>query len=164
MKILDKQIPQRKMPLIGMKWKHMRSLQGRGPLPGHCVIGKNASILCLALLLALTLLAIPRAANGQGNPHSQIIPGLIVILRPSGFDPSSFTLPRGRFLFGIDNRTGFEGLDFHLNRLTGDHVKEVKPRKGQHDYREVYDLSPGDYVLSESSHPKWVCRITITPN
>ena len=48
--------------------------------------------------------------------------------------------------------------------VSGNRIKEVKPRKGRHDYREVYDLSPGNYVLSEASHPQWICHITITPH
>ena len=129
-----------------------------------CQVKPSGLVITIALLSLLAVLLNPRTTMSQGKPDRQIIPGVILVLDPSGFSPSSVSLPKGRLLLGIDNRTGFEDLVFHLDRISGNRIKEVKPRKGRHDYREVYDLSPGNYVLSEASHPQWICHITITPH
>jgi hypothetical protein len=39
----------------------------------------------------------------------------------------------------------------------------VRMAKGRLAWRQLVNLSPGDYVLTEATHPDLVCRITITP-
>ena len=29
-------------------------------------------------------------------------------------------------------------------------------------WRKVFDLAPGNYTLTEASHPEWACRIVVT--
>jgi hypothetical protein len=42
-------------------------------------------------------------------------------------------------------------------------LHEVHVPREQQDWNDIMELEPGSYVLTEAEHPKWTCRITITP-
>src|SRR5688572_29048227 len=46
-----------------------------------------------------------RPSGAQGDTGVGL-PVVRVTIRPSGFDPAEVTLPRGRFMLAVDNRTG----------------------------------------------------------
>lgn len=50
-----------------------------------------------------------------------------------------------------------------LDREAGGRVKEVRLRSKKERAAGVFDLPPGDYLLTEANHPGWVCRIKVTP-
>ena len=82
-------------------------------------------------------------------------------LRSSGFDPSEITRPAGRFLLGVNNRTGLTDVSLMLVHESG--TSAVSKRLSRvKTWREVLDLQPGRYVLREATHRDWLCRITIT--
>jgi hypothetical protein len=96
-----------------------------------------------------------QAAAGVG------LPVVRVTIRPTGFDPAEVTLPRGRFMLAVDNRTGLNELTFRLDREGGGRLHEVRMTREQLAWRKVIDPPPGGYVLTEINHPGWVCRISI---
>lgn len=96
-----------------------------------------------------------RDATGAGLPLVR------VTIRPTGFDPAEVTLPRGRFMLAVDNRTGLNELTFRLVREGGGRLHEVRMTREQLAWRKVVDPPPGGYLLTEVNHPGWVCRISV---
>jgi len=107
--------------------------------------------------------AVPTAALPSGEQAASGV-GLAVVrvtIRPTGFDPAEVTLPRGRFMLAIDNRTGLNELTFRLDREGGSRLHDVRMTREQLAWRKVVDPPPGSYVLTETNHPDWVCRISV---
>jgi hypothetical protein len=86
----------------------------------------------------------------------------IVTLEPHGFEPAEITRPQGRFVLGIDNRSGLEDIQLRLERLDGGRVPVLNVRKRRLSWREEVDLPPGRYVIREVNQREWNCLITIT--
>jgi hypothetical protein len=83
-------------------------------------------------------------------------------LRTEGFEPARITRPQGRFLLAVDNRSQVPDLVFVLDRVAGIRQVEKRMRGRQLRWRQLLDLSPGDYLLTEANHPAWRCVIRIT--
>ena len=62
----------------------------------------------------------------------------------------------------LDNLTDIPKLQLTLIEDKKDKLKDIKVESRNRDWREEIDLKPGIYLLSEISHPGWVCRITVT--
>ncbi|MET0624141.1 MAG: hypothetical protein ABW250_14245 [Pyrinomonadaceae bacterium] len=101
-----------------------------------------------------------RLSGAQGGTDAGL-PVVRVTIRPTGFDPAEVTLPRGRFMLAVDNRTGLNQLTFRFDREGGGRLHEVRMTREQLAWRKVVDPPPGSYVLTEINHPGWVCRITV---
>ena len=99
----------------------------------------------------------------QGTPANDRLTVELITLRPFGFEPAEISRPQGRFLLAINNRTGLQEIDLQLNHETGNRLRQMRKPKGRHDWRELLDLPPGRYILTEANHKNWVCKITITP-
>lgn len=99
------------------------------------------------------------AAGGALAP-SRVTVSLIT-LRPSGFWPSRLSRPKGPFILAIENRTGLQQIAWRLSRERGDKLKELPMPRAKKAHKELIDLPPGTYVLTEANHPDWVCHITI---
>ncbi len=89
-----------------------------------------------------------------------------ITLRATGFEPAEITRPAGRFLLAVNDRSGKESVTLLFLRGAGDLLNEVRMRdhRRKHEWRQVMNLPPGRYVLTELSRPDWVCRITLTSN
>jgi hypothetical protein len=85
-----------------------------------------------------------------------------LLLRETGFEPARIARPAGRFLLGVDNRTGLEDVQFRLEREHGEKLREVRVNSRGRGWREPLSLPPGTYRLTEAAHPEWVCVVTIT--
>lgn len=86
----------------------------------------------------------------------------VIRLTPNGFEPSEVTRPKGRFILHVENSTMLTDISLALSRKAGGREREsrlVKKRK----WVEMIDLPPGQYLLTEASHPSWTCQINITP-
>ena len=124
-------------------------------------------LLAIALLGLTTLVLVSAEKRGRGNPavvqgQKRRIEPVIVTLTPTGFEPAELTRPRGAFLLVVDNRSNNPELLFHLNSENGKRAHEQQThRGGRLDWNKVLDLPPGRYVLTEATHPNWVCKITI---
>jgi hypothetical protein len=87
---------------------------------------------------------------------------MLVTIRPTGFEPAEVSCPKGRFLLMVDNRSGLTDVLLRLVHETGHQEREERVSQGKLGWREVFDLPPGRYQLTEANHPNWVCHITIT--
>ena len=87
----------------------------------------------------------------------------LLTLQPTGFEPDEIRRPQGAFVLGVDNRTGVESIELRFVRADGQRLAVLESPKRKISWREVVDLAPGQYVLSEASHPDWTCTVTILP-
>lgn len=102
-------------------------------------------------------------ANLQQHTHQRSpMEAEIITITPLGFEPAEITRPKGAFFLVVDNRSGLEEITFRLDREAGQRQHEVRVPREQLDWDGVVDLHPGTYLLTEASHPDWLCRITIT--
>jgi len=100
------------------------------------------------------------AASAQSTPLPASVE-LITIEPQAGFVPNELNLHRGRFLLAVDNRSQLQTVSLKLDRVTGGRVDGVAQPRERPDWRTLLDLTPGQYVLSEDSHPDWRCLITV---
>ena len=117
------------------------------------------------LLLAGSFLPAGRSNTyGQAKKSTPNVQGIVLRLDWRGFDPKNLKLPKGQYVLQIDNRTRYLTPHYQLDRVKGGpKVMEVSLNKKQLDWSQLMELQPGDYVLTEAQHPKWICRITVTP-
>ncbi len=87
----------------------------------------------------------------------------LVTLRPSGFEPTEITRPRGAFVLFVDDRTQKESSTLSLMRVSGDRMKEVRTSRKRSEWHDLIDLTPGDYLLVDADNSQMSCRITILP-
>lgn len=91
----------------------------------------------------------------------------LITVRRFGFEPAVIKRPAGEVVFVINNRTHLQDLSLTLTRVQGnkptDKVKDVGMKRGHVNWIDRFNLPPGDYVLTEASHPEWKCAITLTP-
>jgi hypothetical protein len=107
---------------------------------------------------------LPSNDIGTLSPPSAGITGVRYIrLYPHGFEPKKITSMKGPFLLAVDNRSGFVSgeIAFRLDKVGANRVREARLPLRKRGWREVVDLSPGTYLLTEANHPKWTCEITI---
>ena len=86
----------------------------------------------------------------------------LLTLRPTGFDPAELTIPSGNFQLSVDNLTGISTINLALAEEKKNKLKDIKIESRNRDWREEFDLKTGVYILSETSNPRWTCRITVT--
>ena len=102
------------------------------------------------------------SAAAQAPPTGEPLEAELIVIRPSGFEPSQVTRPAGRFILAVENRSGLDEVDLRLDREAGNRLQQVRVPRSKLDWSGVVDPPPGTYVLTEASHPDWSCRITIT--
>jgi uncharacterized cupredoxin-like copper-binding protein len=104
------------------------------------------------------------AASAQATDK---IESELITLRSFGFEPAAIKRPAGEVVFVINNRSHLQDVSMTLSRVQGnkpaERVKDAGIKKGQVNWLERFNLPPGDYVLTEASHPEWKCVITLTP-
>jgi hypothetical protein len=103
----------------------------------------------------------PAPVAFQAGATYERVQGEVVRLRRTGFEPREITRAAGRFVLFVDNRSGLDEMDLQLSRLTGERVHDVQVPREKLDWDELFDLTPGTYLLTEANHPGWVCRITV---
>ncbi len=109
--------------------------------------------------------AMPSVSGGKAGPQ-QVSGGIqteVITIRRTGIEPGSISRPQGRVLFLIANRSGLDEVKLKLERVLGPKLREAVVSKQRADWRIIEDLTPGDYILTETTHPGWACHITITP-
>jgi hypothetical protein len=87
----------------------------------------------------------------------------LITLKPSGFVPAEVTWPQGEFLLVIEDRSGLEQTSFELRRQAGESLLTAHVVIHVGEWQDRLELHPGTYLLTEASHPQWVCKITVTP-
>jgi len=98
----------------------------------------------------------------EGQASEEQVEVEAITVRAKGFEPREISCRHGAFMLAISNHTGATELALDLDRVQGNRVQEVHLPKGRIRWNKVFDLPPGDYVLSEQNHPDWICRITLT--
>ena len=102
-----------------------------------------------------------RSSVQSRNPPP--VPAHVLVLRPTGFEPAEVSWPKERFFLSIDNHSNVSDITLLLNRESGERVKEVNLKMRKQRAAGIFDLPPGNYLLTVANHPGLVCRITITP-
>jgi hypothetical protein len=138
------------------------------------MIGKKiASLLLIALSAALTICALALASGnptieGRGITEARDVPNhpqaefLPVMLRLGGFVPREISRPAGEYVLSVNNQSGVPEVELRLQRENGERVHEAKVLRRKPYWRQLVRLTPGTYLITEASHPGWVCRITVT--
>lgn len=103
------------------------------------------------------------APQSERRSARATVPSHVLVLRPSGFEPSEVSWPKGRFFLSVDNHTDAREITLQLSRENGSRVHEVTRKSRKERGVGILDLPPGEYLLTEANHSNWVCRITITP-
>src|SRR5688572_18107555 len=98
--------------------------------------------------------------DGAQSTQSRIEAELLV-LRSEGFQPREIKRPPGKFLLTLQNQSNEEEPSFMLTLEAGPSLKQIRVSKRQSKYRELMELPPGTYVLTETNHPDWTCKIVI---
>jgi hypothetical protein len=102
-------------------------------------------------------------ANLRLSPESSVDQAgsqvLLLEVRPFGFISPQLTVPPGRYLVVLQNRTGKRGLTFRLARENGTQLSESRPQN--RDWKAQVVLASGTYILSEASEPSWRCVISV---
>lgn len=106
---------------------------------------------------------VPETSFAVPNEPDDEAKVLLLTMRPSGFEPQRLTLNAGKYLVVVRNRTGLSEFALRLERETGERLHEAAARRYQRDWKYLLQLPPGTYVLKETNHPEWICRITVTP-
>lgn len=103
------------------------------------------------------------AIAGADNQKSRtrLLESEVVAVTDRGFEPTAITRLQGEFILMIENPTR-QQLNFSLSRKRGGTLRRIGVSQEEPNWNEVQDLPPGRYVLTEQSHPEWVCLITIT--
>jgi hypothetical protein len=87
----------------------------------------------------------------------------LITLRPEGFEPLQITRPKGPFVLVVDDRSGKEASSLRLQRVKGEHLRDLNTNRKKSEWYDLVDLPPGDYVLSDAENPDWRCQITLLP-
>jgi hypothetical protein len=103
-----------------------------------------------------------KPALAQADSRNDKVEASVITLRPSGFDPKEITRSEGRILLVVVNRTGLEETALTLDRQTGGRLRAAPVNRRTPRWGEIFNLTPGKYVLSEENHPQWTCTITVT--
>lgn len=106
--------------------------------------------------------AVAAVQTGPPEVYSGLLVQELLTLRPTGFDPAEITIPSGNFLLAVDNLSGIATINLALAEEKKDKLKDIKIESKNRDWREVINLKTGVYLLSETSNPRWTCRITVT--
>lgn len=104
----------------------------------------------------------PTAPPQRARPIAQMESELITVTR-HGFEPRQITRPQGRFLLLIDNRSGLATVLPRLTPIAGLRLLDLTIPREEPNWSDVLDLQAGVYLLTDASHPAWICRLTITP-
>jgi hypothetical protein len=88
----------------------------------------------------------------------------LLVLRAEGFHPKEITRPPGPFLLVVQNHSSAEEISLVLRQERGVAIREARTSRGLSKSRELVNLPPGRYVLTEANHPEWNCTIVITSN
>ena len=124
-----------------------------------------------ATLLYRNSLASSRSALRSDVPVTQSLTTIadsaveveVLRLDRRGFEPAEIRRPMGRFMLAITNRSEEQQLSLEINRVAGQRIRAVDMTRGQARSLENLDLPSGEYLLSETNHPRWKCRIVISP-
>jgi hypothetical protein len=86
----------------------------------------------------------------------------VITIRPTGFEPTEITRPRGEFRLIVQNLSGLDEADLRLSVDGGQVLYEARVPLTNRDWHRTVNPPPGTYLITEAKHPGWSCRVTIT--
>jgi hypothetical protein len=116
-------------------------------------------------VISVIVLGRTHSANAvapQTGAATEPIDQLLITIRPGGFDPQEIVHAKGKLLLSVDNRSGLQAVELRLDAERGSRLQAKRVPREELDWRELVDLNPGTYLLTEAAHPEWVCRIVVT--
>jgi hypothetical protein len=87
---------------------------------------------------------------------------LLLRLTRGGFEPKEITAPPGNYFLVVHNISELDSTEIILKQSSGARLLQKQMSKEHLKLRERVDLPPGQYILTEASHPNWICNITIS--
>lgn len=88
---------------------------------------------------------------------------VLLALLPHGFETNEMYLDAGTYMFIIGNRTGLKEVNFRIDREGKDRIGESIAGGRKRDWKQRFELTPGNYVVSANDNPEWSCRIVVRP-
>jgi hypothetical protein len=104
----------------------------------------------------------PAAAVRSSDKVAPRIRVLHFTLTPLGLNPSAATIPEGRYVIEITNRSELSEFSLNLGRLSGHKQKEVKAIRKHGEWSGVFDLKRDNFVLAINEKPEWTANIQVT--
>lgn len=84
---------------------------------------------------------------------------LRIELGDGGFTPAAVQHAAGTFAIAVENSAIAGEYTLRLKAEDGTILKEIQVQKGSAAW--TVTLSAGQYTLIETSHPQWLCQITV---
>lgn len=145
----------------------VRRAVARRPWPLAClivaVIGMGAASAHALIRRSVWLPPAPVAADALDedppSAPSDDAPVLYVYITPDGFERRSARIRSGPKVFVLRNTSGLDTLHFTVTRVGGGVVADGGLRSGAARVVRA-DVPPGDYLITEASHPDWSCTVS----
>ncbi len=104
------------------------------------------------------------ALSGQnGPPIKTDVETRVIEVGTRGFQPLQLLWPaKGKHMIFVRNTTKLQPLVLRLNRDQGPKLKEVPLGDNHRHWKELLELAPGTYFLTEANHPAWKCMIVVS--
>lgn len=146
--------------------QHLRiAVKRNRPTSFICAVG-TVLILIAATVFALKVVSSRTEHHSSGfqgvSADSSRLEAEHIVLTRRGFEPSTIRRPDGRVILMVDNRSGLPEIELQLDRVAGNRLLKTRISRETLDWIEVIDLTPGEYILTETGHPNWSCRFTIS--
>ena len=100
---------------------------------------------------------------GQSDEVGSEFKLVLLALLPHGFETNEMYLDAGTYMFIIGNRTGLKEVNFRFDREGKDRVGEAIAGGRKRDWKQRFELTPGNYIVSANDNPEWSCRIVVRP-
>lgn len=116
----------------------------------------------VAVSIAAVLTESKSTAPGTSTPQTRakLTDSVLLTITPRGFDLKEITVPAVPFFLLVENRSGLSNISLSLQRDGGALIKNARVEHEELDWTELLDLAPGNYVISEASHPDQAMRRT----
>lgn len=133
----------------------------------------RAWIVAVPYLTCLTWVSAAWPQAGQPTPANDPTraPAISIVVHLEGFETRTISLPAGRCMFAMVNRSGFQNLTMALEKMPGNSItgtpsqelfsEPMDPVKNQ--LVKSVQLTSGTYRLREvhHDHPAWVIAIQV---
>ena len=124
-----------------------------------------------ALIIASSSI-IPIAAQTPARPITQkprlTIPVVVIYLKPHGMEPKTLSITKGDIYLVLDNKSGARNVSMLINRdlpnATAAKVQDLATKQSNLTSGQIVTLQPGNYIITESHHPDWQTKLSVTGN
>jgi hypothetical protein len=96
----------------------------------------------------------------QGQSPTSVLGAHLITITPDGIEPAAISTSHGHFILAYENRSGLDNLSLQLT-LRDSAVHQLPMTRLKTLWTGEFKLDKGIYELRESSHPEWVCTLTV---